>query len=254
VLRRAARLSRQLRTGLAFLYYGAIVAFVSLLLPVQRLLHGTDQIRAQRSIHRALRSFVRVMQGLGLVRIRRIGFETLAASPLLVVANHPSTIDGPLLGSFLPQVDLVVKHVRHPVNIGIVGAAGYLPMEPGPALVEQAVARLRAGRRVLMFPEGTRSPVEGLGAFHRGAAHVALRSGFDLLPVVVQLSPRSLMKGQPWYDVADRAIDITLRVLPPVSPAKLLSGGESEGVAARKLTAALRRRYVEALEETRGVD
>ena len=49
------------------------------------------------------------MRGAGLIRVRAINTEALARRPQLVVANHPSLIDSPLLTTYMPQADFVVS-------------------------------------------------------------------------------------------------------------------------------------------------
>ena len=125
----------------------------------------------------------------------------------LIVANHPTLIDVVLIGSLMPQLDCLVKTdaSRNPFMRGVVRVAGYVPNDLGEAVVEACAARLREGRSLLLFPEGTRSMKGGeLGSFHRGAAHVALSSGRRILPLVIHCAPRALTRGQHWYDVGDR--------------------------------------------------
>lgn len=100
--------------------------------------------------------------------------------------------------------------------------------------------RLRAGRTVVLFPEGTRSPRRALHPFHRGAAHVALRAGVPLEPVAISCIPGMLGKGQPWWDVPERPGQFTIRVLDPIDPRATGAAEPSEARAARWLTAALR--------------
>ena len=76
-----------------------------------------------------------------------------------------------------------------------------------------------------------------------------MRAGVELMPVAITCRPRTLMKGQRWYDVPDRAFDLTLRVLPPLAPKEVLAGGRDAVVAARKLTDALRERLLDALAD-----
>ena len=81
---------------------------------------------------------------------------------------------------------------------------GEFNITPGPTLgahaVRHAVERLRAGHSVVVYPEGTRTPAEGLRPFQRGAAHIALRAGCDVVPVCITVTPRALMQGQGWTD------------------------------------------------------
>jgi 1-acyl-sn-glycerol-3-phosphate acyltransferase len=114
--------------------------------------------------------------------------------------------------------------------------AGYLVNEEGQLLVESAVSRLRDNRSLLLFPEGTRSPQGGLGPFQRGAAHIALKSRRELLPVVITCDPPTLLKGQKWYEVPDRPAHLTLRVENPILPAEHRDAGTSPALAARRLT------------------
>jgi 1-acyl-sn-glycerol-3-phosphate acyltransferase len=84
--------------------------------------------------------------------------------------------------------------------------------------------------------------------FRRGAAHIALESECIVLPVAITCEPPSLMKGQRWYEVPDRQIELTVRVLEPLQSKDFVEPGRSRGLAARKLTAALRERFEENLD------
>jgi 1-acyl-sn-glycerol-3-phosphate acyltransferase len=222
------------------------LAFV--LLPLQRLAarlarrEEDADLRAQRLIQRASHSFVRLSQALGAIRVCWHGAERLERRPILVVANHPSLIDTPLLTSRMPQADFVVspEWSRNPYLRRAAAAAGYLRADRGADVVDDAVARLRAGRSVVIFPEGSRTPREGLRRFQRGAAHIALRAGCDLVPVLIQVTPRTLMKGQRWSDLPDRTPEWRIEVGEPIRPAEHLDGSESRPLAARRLTAVLR--------------
>lgn len=255
----SARLSyawRALRTGLAFAIFGvaALVLAVRLTM-LRRRARDRDadrcEMRAQHAIHRVCRAFVGVMRVLGLMTLDASGVEDLRRpGPRLVVANHPGLIDVVLLLAEMPQADCVVSRswARNPFLRGVAAAAGYLRNDGGAEVVDEAVRRVRTGRAVLLFPEGTRSPASGLGPFRRGAAHVALAVPSDLVPIVLRYEPRTLMKGQKWYDVPDRPFHVTLRVERPFAPKDVLRGDERTGIAARRVTAALRRFFLERVE------
>jgi 1-acyl-sn-glycerol-3-phosphate acyltransferase len=237
------------RLALGFGYFGlGGLALASLVLPLQRLVdraRGRTEdadLRAQRILHAAARSFVRFAGVLGFVEVRWHGDAALDAGPVLVVANHPSLIDTPVFVARMPQADFIVSPgwSESPWLRGAVRAAGYLHADRGAATVHEAAARLQSGRSVVVYPEGSRTPPEGLRRFQRGAAHVALEAGCDILPVRVRVSPRVLMKGQSWTDYPDGLCPRwTLEVGRPIRPAEHLEGTEPRSVAARRLTGIL---------------
>jgi len=123
---------------------------------------------------------------------------------------------------------------------GIVSTAGYIPNDAGSALVATCLERLRTGRSVLLLPEGSRSPMRGLGHLQRGAAHVALRSGAPITPVLVTCEPPALMKGQSWHDVPNPKLEFSLVVGDPLRSKQLTRPDVSQSIAARDLTTELR--------------
>jgi len=206
---------------------------------------------AQRLLRRGYDSFVRLMLALRLFRLRNIGLEALTGpGPRLIVANHPSMIDSALIVRHLPQADnfMSPSWARVPLIRSVGEAVAFIPSDGAQASVDAAVDCLRSGRTVVMFPEGTRSPTGGLGRFERGAAHVALGSGCDLLPVLIRMDIPIEKKDEQWHEVPEGTPTIELRVMPPFSPSKVLDGSEPPMLAARKLTAALRGLYLKVLD------
>ncbi len=250
-MKRLSRWARIAGTGISFAAFGigglllALFCFPVVRIAVRRAREREEW--AQYLVHLAFRFHVCLMQALGVCKLSVLARERLREpGGLLIVANHPTLIDVVLIGSLMPQLDCLVKigAWRNPFMRGVVRAAGYVPNDLGETVVEACAARLQAGRSLLLFPEGTRSMKGGeLGDFHRGAAHVALRSGRPLVPLVLRCNPRALTRGQHWVDVGDRPMSFTIEVGEPIDPRKLIGEGDSRGVASRKLTAALRDFY-----------
>ncbi|MCG8591440.1 MAG: 1-acyl-sn-glycerol-3-phosphate acyltransferase [Proteobacteria bacterium] len=248
---RARRRWRALRTGSAFaLFFLTALIYTTLYVPVWRRVIGNRgrplDLRVQGHIHWFFGRFMAYMRRTGLVFCEVEGAERLQApGPKLVIANHPTLVDVVALIACLPQADCVVKreHWNHFFLRGIVRVAGYIPNEGGTKVVAACADRLRQGRTLILFPEGTRSPQGGLGPFHRGAAHVALASGCDPVLVAISADPPSLMKGQAWYDVPERPIELRLRVEEPLLVKDHLVDEENRNLAARRLTAAMRERF-----------
>ena len=250
---RTAKASHRLRTALGFAAFGlSTVWLAAVSLPLHRLLggRGPHDLHAQASIHRASRRCLRFAGWLGFVRLADpVVKELEAPGPRLVVANHPSLLDVVVLFALLRQADCIVsaEWARNPFLWGVIRAAGYISNAPGPAAVAECVKRLEAGRNLVIFPEGTRSPVGRLGPFQRGAAHASLRSGVPLTPVVIRCDPRALAKDQSWYDVPEGGFRVTIRVLDPIPPEGAQYDGVAVPVAARRLMAELRETLEKAL-------
>jgi 1-acyl-sn-glycerol-3-phosphate acyltransferase len=245
---------RIVRTGSSFALFFGGGALLAVALAIARRLAADPlhfDLRAQRWIARGYALFMGYMRALRLLSVRLEGAERLAGrGPLVVVANHPTLIDTPLLGERMAQVDCIANPTwaDAPLLGTAIAAANYVRNDSGAEAIEEGVARLRAGRRLLIFAEGTRTPFGvTLGPLRRGAAHIALRAGAEILPVAITCEPRTLMKGQPWYQVPDRAFVLTVRVLAPFAPKDVLRGGETDSVAARKVTDAIRGRLLAVL-------
>lgn len=245
----AERLARILGTWLLFACFGiGALVLAGVVLPLfTRIARRRDRhLLAQRLIQRAFRVFLRLGTALRLFEVTGSGTRRLLTGGVLVVANHPTLLDAVILISRMPQVDCVVKREawRNPFLRGIVSAADYVPNDDGEALIEACAERLRAGRSVLLFPEGSRSPRGGLGRFKRGAARIALRGGRPIVPVVVRCDPPALAEGQPGY-LPSRKLRFSIDVGEPFVPSACADDGGAPALAARRLTAELRS-YFEA--------
>jgi 1-acyl-sn-glycerol-3-phosphate acyltransferase len=245
------RLLRKLGTGFLFAVFGIgglILALV--VIPANRWLRGgggAPDLVAQRTIHRAFRLYVRLGTVLGLWSLAVERPERLRSGASLIVANHPSLMDVVFLISRTPQADCIVKSEawRNPFLRWIVASAGYIPNDEGEAVIEACVERLRAGRSIILFPEGSRSPARSLGAFRRGAARIALASGATIEPVLIECEPPALLKGQPWYALPDRRLEYTLSCGEPFCAKDVVDPELPAPIAARRLTEHLRS-YFEA--------
>lgn len=127
---------------------------------------------------------------LRLTRRRVVGKENVPQQgPLLVVANHLSLVDPPLLGITLErEVTFMAKKelFRFPPLGYLMRGFGAFPVHRGQldiAALRQAQQALTEGRVLVMFPEGMRSRSGHLRPAFSGAALIALRSGAPILPV-----------------------------------------------------------------------
>ena len=253
-LERGARIAG---SGFLFSLFGiGAVLLAAALLPAARLHARPDRpadLIAQSWISRAFAFFLAVGRAIRIWDFEVSGFEHLGDRGALIVANHPTLIDVVLLLARLPQCDCVVKREawRNPALAGIVRAAGYVPNDDGATMVDACVERLRAGRSLLLFPEGSRSPATGFRRFERGAAHVAIRSGRPVLPVFIDCQPPSLKKGQPWYALPNALMRFRLCAGEPIDVRELIDEADPVAISARRVNAAFLRYFESELTRSR---
>ncbi len=173
--------------------------------------------RAMRALVRAsYRLFVWAARVTGLFRVvlspeDRARFDAMRGC--VVVASHPTLIDVVILLALLPDATAVAKAAagRNFFYSRIVNAA-FLVNDDPLRLLDEAKDLLARGGNLVVFPEGTRTPVDApQHKLHRGAAQIALHAGAPVQCVSITSDPPVLAKGQPAWDVGDRVIDFTLR-------------------------------------------
>lgn len=237
-----SRYWRMFATGLSFAVFGLgglvlrLLLFPLLNLAVWRKKKRTAAARAV--IQQAFLGFVGLMNLLGVLRYEVIGRERLERRGLLVLANHPTLIDTVFLIAFVRQAGCVVKGGlwKNPFTRGPISAAGYLNNDKGVGLIDDCIAALEGGDNLIIFPEGTRTPADGLVQMKRGAANIAVRGARDVTPVVISCEPMTLSKGEKWWQVPQCRVHFRIEVREDIGIGAFIGDGESEAMAARRLT------------------
>ncbi|MEE1754545.1 lysophospholipid acyltransferase family protein [Streptomyces sp. SP18CS02] len=127
------------------------------------------------------------------VRIRVVGAP--AGGPQLVVANHISWLDIPLVAAVLPGRMLAKSEIRRWPVLGPVAArGGTLFVERDrlralPGTVRALAGALAAGSRVVVFPEGSTWCGRAQGTFRPAAFQAALDAGVAVQPVRLTYRP-----------------------------------------------------------------
>lgn len=161
----------------------------------------------------------------------------------LILATHPGYLDVVMALGTLEQLTCVVKLGvwNNPLFGWAVRAAGYIPAQDPESVLEAGAAALARGETLILFPEGTRTEPGNPYRFQRGAAHLALRSGAPVLPLIVTCDPPLLAKGHRWYHIPRQTCDYKLRALARVGP--FGPTGLPLPQAARELTERLEARF-----------
>ena len=241
-LARLFRVWRVFATGLSFAVFGVGGLLLRVLVfPLLNVLvrQRERRVRAARDIIRcAFRTYVDLMRALGVLRYEITGLEKLERGGLLILANHPTLIDTVFLMAFVKNADCIVKGAlwNNPFTGGPVRAAGYISNAGGAELVDDCIASLRRGNNLIVFPEGTRTGVDGVITLKRGAANVAVRGARDITPVLIRCDPPTLGKGEKWWRVPPRRVLLRIDVQDDVGIASFIGDGVSEVLAARQVT------------------
>ena len=138
-----------------------------------------------------------------LFRVEGYGQEHVPAEgPVLIVANHSSILDPPLVGGMCPrQLTFLAKAelFRIPGFGGLIRRLGAQPLRregADPSALRTAQRVLADGKALLVFPEGTRGDEGDLREPKAGAALLAVQSGATVVPAYVRGSGRAWPRGR----------------------------------------------------------
>ncbi|MFH1415894.1 MAG: lysophospholipid acyltransferase family protein [Elusimicrobiota bacterium] len=119
-------------------------------------------------------------------RLNVYGRYNMPAGPCLIVSNHNSLIDPPLVSSCLrrPIYFMAKKELFDiPVFGDLIRSAHAFPVNRHAAdlsTVKKAIKLLKSGRSLLLFPEGTRKKSDK--KIHRGVSLLAHKAGVPVVP------------------------------------------------------------------------
>ncbi len=148
-----------------------------------------------------------------------------ASGGCIVVANHSSHADTAVLLAALPPKAKPVFGAAAdywfdvPVRRFIATSlAGVLPVRRSgggsyDALLAAARPALKAGRTVVIYPEGTRSTNGNIGEFRSGALRLARECGVPIVPVALTGTADVLPKGGSWSPAP-----MQVRIGEPIDP------------------------------------
>lgn len=149
------------------------------------------------------------------------GLSHLPDGPCVVVANHASYLDGPLMRASLPgPLYFMAKRELAGTLLGyVLRRVGALWVDrsdhrKGIDDLERAIDYLANGERLLFFPEGTLAAAPGLRSFRIGAFMSAVRCQVPVVPVAIRRSRRAL-RGSSFLP---RPASIEVEVGPPRVP------------------------------------
>ena len=131
--------------------------------------------------------------------------------PVILAANHPSTIDPALITTLTQdQVSVLIRETLFKVPLfgRSLRACGHIEVVQGDGqnALKQAQRLLEEGKTVAIFPEGEISPIGG-GTHrpHTGLARLALSTGAPVIPIGIHLDPMQVRQVR---TVVDHKVEV----------------------------------------------
>jgi 1-acyl-sn-glycerol-3-phosphate acyltransferase len=155
------------------------------------------------------------------IKVRVHGMENLkAGEPYIFASNHVSWFDVPSLAKTLPRNRFVAKSelFKVPIFGRAMRAAGMIEIQrenrkAAFGAYDVAAERIRGGKSVVVFPEGTRGHAYPLRPFKKGPFVLAIAAGVPIIPIIIHGTIEVMPRNSLW--VHSGTVDVHL--LEPVS-------------------------------------
>ena len=178
----------------------------------------------ENKVHKIASLWARMLLWLTSTRVNVIGRENVLMNrPQIFMANHQSDFDILIVLAHIPgQFRWIAKKelFKIPVFGKAMRNAGYIEIdrqnhEKALKSLDEAAEKIREGKSVVTFPEGTRSLDGKIRPFKQGMFHLAIRSGVPIVPISIigasEIMPKRTLKVRPGRIamVIDRPVDVS---------------------------------------------
>lgn len=177
--------------------------------------------------------------------LRIEGAENLIEEgPVLVASNHQSYLDPPLVGNLYKSETtyLARKSLFKGVTKWLYAQWNAIPVDqdrPDMTSLKTIIRKLKDGKRVVVFPEGSRTMDGSLGEAAPGIGLIAVKAGVPIQPIRIFGAHEALPRGK----ASIRFARITVRVGPAIhlSPEEIRDASGKEGYdrIAKRIMAAI---------------
>lgn len=165
---------------------------------------------ADNKIHKVANLWAKILLLICNTKVKVIGKENLLhGKPQIFMANHQSDFDILIVLAYIPvQFRWIAK--KELFSIPVFGtamkSADYIEIdrhnrEKALQSIDEAALRIRRGKSIMTFPEGTRSRDGEINSFKQGTFYLAIKSGVPIVPVSIigsgKIMPKRSLKVRP---------------------------------------------------------
>ncbi len=158
--------------------------------------------------------------------------------PCILASNHASHLDPPLVGAMFPGrlTFVAIDYLFRMPFIGFcIRHLGAIPITHDKAssaveMLKLSLKLLQEGKKVILFPEGTRSWNGKLKEFEGGVAMLALKTGTPILPIYVEGTHRAMPRGSSFPKPTKLRITFGALLHPEDLPENLSSKAKREAL------------------------
>jgi 1-acyl-sn-glycerol-3-phosphate acyltransferase len=182
---------------LAVMILGWTVLALLILSPLPR---HRRRAGARYTMMAGFRLFAQFLRWSGAYELDLTAIDALRGGPPVVLApNHPTSIDAIFFLTRLPDLACILKPAL--LNNVFLGAgarlAGFIRSDPPLRMIKEAVAQLKRGSPVLLFPEGTRTTRHPVDTLTGSVAVIARHAGVPVQVALIETDSPYLGKGWP---------------------------------------------------------
>ncbi|MGC9977178.1 MAG: lysophospholipid acyltransferase family protein [Syntrophales bacterium] len=178
----------------------------------------------ENMIHRVANIWAKMLLAIANTKVEIVGAENvIMGKPQIFMANHQSDFDILIVLAHLQgQFRWIVKKelFQIPLFGKAMQSAGYIEIdredrEKAMLSLDKAAMKIREGKSVMSFPEGTRSKDGRIKPFKHGMFYLAIKSGVPIVPISIigagEIMPRRSLRIKPGKItmVIDKPIDIS---------------------------------------------
>jgi 1-acyl-sn-glycerol-3-phosphate acyltransferase len=208
--------------GLWCLVYLVVIHFIllAIALPIAILIHPRSRELRARWLRRLARpGLAGLAHTFPYGKVICTGFSRDAFSkPAVIVSNHESIVDIPILARMPCDLRLTIKGQwwAHPLIGAGVKALGHIRVERGDpdSVIRECSKAFAQGSSIHFFPQGTRSRYDAPVRFHKGAFELAIHLNAEIQPVVLCDTWTCLPRGAIWVENSC----MRMRALPRITP------------------------------------